>query len=325
MTRLAAVAAFVAAAGSTALLALSTAGPAGAASPVTPVPWGTSQALGERCLITHADNSQGACLRVSAAGMMTVDGKTVLGRGAARLLTDEPDADQVARIQVDVTLGMLHAAVASGAANSGTGPKFVQADTTHVAWWTQNCAQRYHVQVRYSARMTDGSLKQGTFWSPWFDTAYAPCAGYDYGAAATGTRCLVRNPDNSLGACIEVRTGLAISHDRGRVFARSTLTLPDGAPNADQVARIQLDRTELKLLSSTSPVLQSSPTVNNNGHAPWSIAAQTVNSQRWVQDAGKPYNCAVSYESITFFSARLTNRTLITGRIVSPPAKAPGC
>lgn len=300
-------------------------GPAG----VQRVPWGGASST-EACLVTHSNGSKGACLVIGAAGMMTTDGTSVFGNGTATIDRSVQDSSQIVRVQLDrITLGNQHQGVTLAtspypAANSGSHPLPISADTNHIAW-TTDCTSRYHVRVYYSVRMSDGRILKGSALGPWFDSGHATCGGNGYGQPASALPCLVTHSDGTHGVCLSANVRAVISHDSGRIYARGAVGVRTGTPDANLVKRVQIDQAVIKVVPN-KVVASTVEFANSGATLPPYIEAETTTGYPWVLDSTGNQNCSVQYQAVMRYSVRYNPHSqLFQGRLVTPNFTAPNC
>ncbi len=214
-----------AAAGATAGIVLTS--QAATATPAQP----SSSGQGSRaiCVVRLPNNTYQACIVVDVNG--SISAGHAAGNGSIRV--EQPDTGGIARFQIDrVAIGTQHAGItSSGSVNSGPTPKPISASTNGADPFYTRCDVRYHVELDFSVRLTDGQLKVGSFVGPWFDSSYAPCAGTDYVAPVGALRCVLHYPDVQK-ACVRVDVSAATSNDGKSFYARERSPCPTAWPAA---------------------------------------------------------------------------------------------
>lgn len=310
MRRLMALAAIAAvAAGATASIVLTSQ----AATATPSLPSNTGQGSGAICVEHLPNNTYRACVAVDVDG--SISAGHAAGNGSIRV--EQPDTGGIARFQIDrVAIGTQHAGITSSrSVNSGPTPKPISASTTGADPYYTRCDVRYHVELDFAVRLTNGQLKLGSFVGPWFDSGYAPCAGSDYVAPVRDLRCMLRYPDVQK-ACVQVEVSAATSNDGKSFYARGTVTVPDDVVGSDQIARVQVDHA---VLGQQSAAVRISPSMNSRDRHPLSAMGETTPGFAWSRDCAKHYQAALEY------SVRLKDGRLFHGRITTPTFNAPGC
>ena len=148
------------------------------------LPSNTGYGTGAICVEHLPNNTYRACVAVEVDG--SISAGHAAGNGSIRV--EEPDTGGIAKFQIDrVAIGTQHAGITSSrSVNSGPTPKPISASTTGADPYYTRCDVRYHVELDFAVRLTNGQLKLGSFVGPWFDSSYAPCAGSDYVAPVRG-------------------------------------------------------------------------------------------------------------------------------------------
>ncbi len=315
MKRLMALTALAAGAAGTVALAL--AGQAAGAAP-TVTPSNTGQGNEVACVV-QAGNAFSSCLDITVNGSISTSSThKASASGSIQVDKTRAGASAITKIQIDrVAVGTQNTGIASsGSVNSGTPPKPISASTSGADPYYTNCGVRYHVVLDYAARLSSGQLKTGTYVGPWFDSSYAACAGSNFGQSAGTVQCFVHAPEQ---ACVRITAAAALSNDRKSLYARGTITAPEGVnglPGSDQIARVQVDSAVLGRQSAT---VRTSPSMNSRNARPLSAMGQTSPGYAWSTD------CTIHYQAALNYSVRLTDGRLFTGRLATPTFKAPGC
>ena len=312
MKRLMALAAI--AAGAAGIVALASQA-AGAAPDATPSNTGQGN---EVACVVQAGNAFSSCLDITVNGSVSSSTHAAAASGSVQVDKTRAGSGSISKIQIDrVAVGTQHTGIASsGAVNSGTPPKPISASTSGADPSYMNCAIRYHVVLDYAVRLTNGQLKTGSYVGPWFDSSYAACAGSNYGQSVSAVQCFLHSPEQ---ACVRVTAAAARSNDGKSLYARGTITAPEGVnglPGSDEIARVQVDSAVFGRQSAT---VRTSPSMNSRDARPLSAMGQTSPGYAWTKD------CTIHYQAALNYSVRLTDGRLFTGRIATPTFKAPGC
>jgi hypothetical protein len=268
------------------------------------------------CVVTNPDNSQSACLDLTAGGH--VSGGRVYGT-ASMQLSQPYTGERIARFQIDrVSVKVLYQALAvSGPVNSTAARNPISASTSAADPYYSQCSVRYHSVLDYSVRLTDGSLRRGSYISPWFDSAAAHCAGSSYDSVNDASRCVIRRGDGSLGGCVDLSVSGVLSNDSKSVYARGSLAVEEWVQDANRIARVQVDHVDLR--KDGAVVAHSGPANSQSQGTPGQAEAQLAGGYTW--SAG----CTSSYRVVVYYSARLTSGTLVTGSLATQTFKAPTC
>ncbi len=271
----------------------------------------------EVACVVQQGTSFSSCLDI------TVNGSISAGRsnasGSIQVDKARPGASAIAKIQIDrVAVGTQHTSIAnSGSVNSGTPPKPISARTGGPDPYYTRCDVRYHTLLEYAVRLTNGQLKTGSFFGPWFDSNYATCAGANYGPAVSAVQCMLHSPGE---ACVRVEASAALSNDGKSLYARGTITVPEGVNSlpggSSKIARVQVDHA---VLGRQSSAVRVSASMNSGSRRPLSAMGQTMPGYAWST------NCNVHHQVALEYTVRLTDGRLFHGRIATPIFKAPSC
>jgi len=284
------------------------------AAPQTPA--NNGNATDTVCVVHLPNNSWASCLKVSLTGQI------VAGRaqatGSLAVASDVVGADQIAKIQIDrVAVGTQNTSVVSShSVNSGTPPHPISVSTSGTDPYYTNCVKRYHVELDYAVRLTDGKLKVGSYVGPWFDSSSPACAGNDYTQNVSGLRCLT---NGGSGGCVQLNVSGALSNNGKAFYARGTISVPSG-PGAyigdDQISRVQVDNV---VLGHQSGGVGIGPTMNSRDRLPLSAMSQTTSGYTWAHECSTHYQAALNY------SVRMKDGRLFTGHLATELFKAPIC